>query len=397
MKRIKELLLKLTKETIKLLFYIFRIFKIDEKKIICNNFDGKGYGDSPKYIVEELLKNNHDFKIVWVVKSMKLDMPSNIKQIKIYSIKWIYELATSKFWINNGRFPYYVRKRKKQYYIQTWHGGLALKKIEYDAEENITDTYKKMMINDNRMIDLMISNSDFCTKMYRTAFKYNGEIIQIGTPRNDVLINERDNIREKIRKKLNIKNNEKILLYAPTFREDYSNKPYDINFDILKECLEEKTNYEWKIFIKLHPKIKEPKKYIKIDKDLKNVSDYSDMQELICACDLLITDYSSTMFEALIADKPVILYMKDIEKYANERGYYFQFDKLPFKISRNNKELLSIINNNSFDALKKEYENFCTNVGLNESGNASNCIVKIITNSIDEGEKNEKNTYIWNI
>ena len=194
----------------------------------------------------------------------------NTRLLNLFSIKSFFELATAKVWINNSRFDQFVIKRRGQFYIQTWHGGLALKKIEYDAEDKMSEYYKKVMKNDNNMIDIMLSNSKFCTEMYRRGFRYNGNIMEIGSPRNDILINKNIEIENSIYKKYKINRKEKILLYAPTFRNKYDKNPYDIDFDLLEKLLLKKTGNEWKILIKLHPRISDATKYIKnIKKFLK--------------------------------------------------------------------------------------------------------------------------------
>lgn len=370
-------------------FYIFKIFPISKKKIVFINFSGKGYGDNPKYIYDYINMKNKDLDYVWLVADLKDEnFPLNIRKVKMFSIKSFFELATAQIWINNSRFDQFVIKRKKQYYIQTWHGGLALKKIEYDAENKLSNYYKKVMKNDNRMINLMLSNSKFCTNMYRNGFKYKGNILEVGSPRNDILINKKIKFKEGICKKYEIDFKDKIILYAPTFRRSYENNPYDINLDLLRDELIKKTGKKWNVLIKLHPRISDASKYIKNINEYTDVTLYNDIQELICSSDLVITDYSSTMFESMIAKKPVILYANDIKNYKEERGIYFKFEELPFPLVKNNEELKKCIEKIDFNNILKKYENFKNKVGLKETGQASKIIGDKILNII-EGEIDE--------
>jgi len=347
------------------------------------NFGGKGYGDSPKYICEKLLLDNK-YDIIWVCKDDNIELPLKIKKVKKYSILYFYYIATSKFWILNTRTEIYFRKRKKQIYIQTWHGCLALKRIEFDVADKLKKDYIKNAERDSKWTDLMISNSKFCTAMYKRAFKYNGLIYEYGTPRNDIFINNSNiSIREKVNKKLGITSEHKILLYAPTFRIDYKNNPYNINFAILKKTLEKKYSNKWKIVIRLHPGIKRPEELIDNYYDYIDGNNYDDIQELISCCDMLITDYSSTMFEAMIARKPVLIYANDVESYMNDRGTYFEFTELPFEIATNNDELLNIILKDNLDKSIKKYDAFYKKVGLNESGNSCDKIKKYIDSNIE--------------
>ncbi len=376
---IKKLLVKLNITNIpSIFFYVFRIFPIKKNKIVFVNFSGKGYGDNPKYIAEEILKDKKEYQLVWLTKNFSdASFPKEIKRIKMFSIKSFYELATAKIWINNSRFDQFVVKRKKQFYIQTWHGGLALKRIEYDAEDKLSEYYRKVMKKDNRNINLMLSNSDFCTNMYKKGFKYHGRILEVGSPRNDILVNKQEELKSKIIDFYNIKE-EKILLYAPTFRKSYDKNPYDIDFIKLKQKLEENTNKTWRIMIRLHPRIADATNLINGPKELINASNYSDIQELIASCDLLITDYSSTMFEAMIANKPVMLYTNDIENYKKERGTYFKLEELPFPITQNNQEIFEVLKNSNLEKIKEQYNIFKEKVGLKETGQASKRVVTII-------------------
>lgn len=364
------------------LFYIFRVFKVKNNKVIFTNFNGNGYGDSPKYIAEKLL--DKDVDIVWCTNMKLNDLPNNIRQVKYQSIKWIYEMVTAKVWVNNCRFPYYVRKRKQQFYIQTWHGGIALKKIEYDAIANLTPEYKKRMKNDTKMTDVMISNSDMCNKLYRNAFKYEGKILKLGSPRNDVLINDKEKLYIKVRKELHINTDDKILLYAPTFRNDYTINPYNIDFKKVKEVLEAKYKCKWNIIIKLHPNIKDAEKLISNINDYINAQNYSDIQELICASDLLITDYSSTMFETMMADIPVILYANDIKEYNNDRGMYIKMTDLPFPLCENNDEILDFISLHKLNEISENYKTFKDQIGLAEFGVAGEKVAAIILEKMKE-------------
>ena len=387
-KIIKDMIVKLNVVNIlSIPLYIFRIFPIKNNRILFENFTGKGYADSPKSIAEKLIDSNDNYELYWVIKDNKLknEFPPKINTIKLYSLKYFYILATAKVWVSNSRFDQYVVKRKKQFYIQTWHGGLGMKKIEYDAEDKLSEYYKKVMKKDNKNMNLMISNSKFCTELYRRAFRFKGDILEVGTPRNDVLINNKDELSKKARKKINIDKDTKILLYAPTFRLDYSKNPYDINFKELQKVLEIKTKEKWIILVKLHPRVNNSEELLgKYKSYINDVTSYSDIQELICACDMLITDYSSTEMEAMIADKPVVIYANDVKEYTDERGFSLGFDEIPFKITENNDELLNYIEKVNFDEIKKEYSIFMKKVGLKENGKATNAVCDIIREKIKQ-------------
>ena len=365
-------------------FYFFRIFKVKNNRIVCLNFSGKGYGDSPKYIIEELLKKDENYEIIWAVKNLKdNNFPLKVKKVKFLSLKYIYYLSTAKIWINNSRFDLFVRKRPNQFYIQTWHSPLRLKKIEMDAIDGLSEYYKKVMVNDSKNIDIMISGCDFSYNIYSNSFLYDGPILEIGTPRCDLFFDKqkKDKIKKEVLKKYKIKKEKKIILYAPTFRK-YTNFT-DCLIDINKLLKDLKDDYI--ILIKLHPSTK---LHIGSSNNIINVSDWADIQELICITDFMITDYSSCCFDAMIANKPCILFIKDLNNYMSyERSLYFDIRELPFEKAVNEKELADKINNFDFINYNDKIVDFENKIGLYEKGVASKQLVKLIKKEMKQNEK----------
>lgn len=361
--------------------YYLWILPIKKNKIVFCNYYGGGYGDNGKYIVKKLIEENLDCDIVWLVNEKLINksvFPKNVRVVKYGSFKSLYELATAKLWIDNSRKSFYPPKRKNQYYIQTWHGGISLKQIEKDAENKLSRDYVNNAIKDSKMANLFISNSDFCTKMYKSAFWYDGDILECGSPRCDILINKDKKIKDKIVKDFEINKNSRILLYAPTFRNDENTDIYNIDFNKLIEVLEKKFGGVWNILVRLHPNIADKVDFMEYSKKIKNATKYDDMYELLAASDILITDYSSTMFEFSLVNKPVILYAPDLESYIEERNFYFDIINLPYPLSRNNGELFNIIEKFEFNKYVKNLEDFMLKLGIKERGEAAAQVVKII-------------------
>lgn len=361
---------------------VFRIFPIQKNKIIINNHHGKGYGDNAKYIVEKLLKSNVNLDVVWVLRNLTIDeagLPQSIRTVKFRSLRYIYEMTTAKIWLENNRVYQHLFKRKEQYYIQTWHGGLGLKKIEGDAPYGMNKRNISFAKRDSSMADLFISNSKHLSDIYRRAFWYEGEILECGYPKNDILFTDKKNYRKKIRTHYDLDESCKILLYAPTFRESKSLDNYDINFELLSGALNSKRNETWAIIIRLHPSVDSSSFYQKFPKTVINGSSFPDMQEMVLGIDILVTDYSSCMFDSAIANIPTFLYASDIKSYMDDRGFYFSLNNIPFSVSENTKQLVNAIN--SFDS--KEYqdslEEFYKKVGLYDRGTASQEVAKLIS------------------
>lgn len=360
---------------------LFRVFSIKKNKIVINNLRGKGYGDNSKYIVAELLKNNEDLDIVWLLQGLTREeagLPNKVRSVKLNSIKSIYEMTTAKVWLDSNRLGKRLFKRKKQLYIQTWHGGLGLKKIEGDALYGMNKRYMKFAKRDSNMADLYISNSKHLTDIYRRAFWYEGEILESGFPKNDILFKDKRKYREKVRKSYGLNKTDKILLYAPTFRDDARFDPYDIDFSFLSNKLNNEFNQKWVFIAKLHPNIDSSKFYDIFPEKVINASSFPDMQELVLGIDALVTDYSSCMFDSAMAEIPTFLYASDIDSYVDERGFYFNMNNLPFSISESTDDLVNKILNFEHENYIDGLNNFYMKVGLFDNGDAAKIASKRI-------------------
>ena len=359
-----------------ILYYLFSIFPICKNKIFIQNFNGKGYGDNPKYIVEEILRRELDFVLVWaVVPKLSKGFPQRVKTVPYKSIRAIYEEATAKIWIDNCRKQLYVRKRKEQYYIQTWHGMVNLKKVEKDVEQNLSAYYVKQAKRDSTLINLFLSDSKFSSQLYRSAFWYNGEILECGSPRDDILINP-------VQKHFNIAGNKKIILYAPTFRDNSGVDAYDIDFELILNSLQEQTKEGWIFLVRLHPNISEKSELLSFNESIINVSNYDDMQELMLASDILITDYSDCMYEFALMNKPVFLYAHDHEQYRKERDFYFDIFSLPFPCAVNNNDLLQNILHLDTARYLNSLAAFFEKTGVIKNGDAAKKVVDRIVTEI---------------
>ena len=357
---------------------IFRIFKINNSKIVIINFDGKGYGDMGKYIGNELIK--HNYKIYWAAnKQYKDTLPKGIIYVKYNSLKYLFHMATAKVWINNIRFRYGMIKRKKQYYIQTWHAGITYKNVEKSAEKALTKQYILNAKNDSKMANLFISNSTYCTNLYKRDFWYDGEILECELPRADIIVNHDATSINKVKEYYKIDNDIKICLYAPTFRVDYSLDAYNIDYNSLINELETKFGGNWKVLVRLHPNISFLAKELGIyNENVISATDYPDMQELLIASDFMITDYSSCIFEFALSKKPALIYANDIEKYIKDRDFTLKLEDTPFPITTNNEELKNTIRDYNIEKYKKDLEVFNNDLGIHETGQASKIIVERI-------------------
>jgi CDP-glycerol glycerophosphotransferase len=361
---------------------IFNLLPIKKNKIFLFSYYGSQYGCSPKYISEYIVENypKEKFDVVWAFNDVlsKRNI-KGVRKVKTMSLKYFYELCTAKVVITNFRTTDIFIKRKNQYYIQTWHSSLRLKQIERDAEKSLPINYVKMAKRDSLKCNLLLSGCKYSTEIFKRAFWYDGEIFEHGTPRNDIFF--RDNLLEqdKIKSKFNIPNDYKVILYAPTFRKGNELEVYNLDYSRISSKLENKFGRRWVFLVKLHPHLISKASELVYDNNVIDVTTYDDIQELLSISDILITDYSSLMFDFALTNRPCFLYVPDIEEYTNnDRKLYFNIKQLPFLCAANNNDLLDKIENFNYIEYKHELINFSKQIGTFEEGKACEELVNHI-------------------
>ncbi|MED7635972.1 UNVERIFIED_CONTAM: CDP-glycerol--glycerophosphate glycerophosphotransferase [Limosilactobacillus fermentum] len=363
--------------------FLYRIIKIDNYKVVVFNFFGKGYGDNPKYIVEKLLLSDRKLDIVWIVKDLSEEMPANIRKVKYGSWQSMYELATAKVIIGNIKNFSKPKKKTGQFYLQTWHGGIGLKESERQIEKKLSVGYVKKSKKDAAETDLMLSDSNWTTEIYANWFWYRGPIYKSGFPRNDILIKRPQIALDHVYKYFGLEKKKKIVLYAPTFRDgDNPKNIYQFDFETIAKSIEKKFGSEHVVLIRLHPNLENifPDPLYDFDgHNIFNAQDYPDMQELLVATDIFITDYSSAMFDAMLANCKVFLLAKDLDSFNGQRKFLFNIKKdLPFDFSESEGGLNLAISNFDEQRYRHAVRKFADRLQIFEDGNASDRVAKLI-------------------
>lgn len=367
-------------------------YPINRKKIVFRSFGN--YADHEKYITEALLKISNNLDIVWLVSRLDIEVPEGIRLVLIQNWKkMIYELETANIWISDLAMFNYVEKRPEQIYIQTKHwSSITLKKFYLDTVAFKNEPEKRAeWERESKIIDYIITGSDFDTKSCRKGFAYEGKFIQIGSPRSDAMFNEINNKRNIV-KKLGLNKENHLILYAPTYRFSteqgntvHQSKNIALDFLMIKNQLEKKFGGKWIFLLRLHPSVKKYSKEIKKDNFVIDVSDYEDSQELVSACDITISDYSSIMFEPAFVGKPVFLFATDKKEYIDkEYDLLIDYDTLPFPIAESNEQLAKNIKNFNLESYQDRVAAFLKQYGVHEDGHASERAAEFILKLIEE-------------
>lgn len=370
---------------------------VDSNTIVFESFGGKNYSDSPKYIYEYMQKNYPQLNYIWVFSNPNQNIiMGNAMKVKKGSKEYYEAYSKAKFWVTNARLPLYLNKKENQIFIQTWH-GTPLKRLANDMKvvrmpNTTTANYKKNFYEETSRWDYLISPNRYSTNIFKTAFWMNEERTwEIGYPRNDVLVNRQNDTEyiKQIKKDLNLPEDKKVIMYAPTWRDDEFVKKGQYLFDLKINLanLQEKLGDEYVILLRMHYLIANSLDLNGYDDFAIDVSNYSDVSELYLITDALITDYSSVMFDFGILKRPQFFFAYDIEKYDKGlRGFYMDYmNELPGEIITDEFKLAEELKKLDEHKLKYKnkienfYEKFCSI----EKGEAS----KIVGDYIFEQSK----------
>ena len=386
------------------LFYLLRVFPIKKNKVLACVSIGRRYDDNQKFIMEELHKLCPDVDIVWV-KDPKYDyeLPSWMRSVRWRSMRYFYEYVTAKIWTNNCTEPDYYVKRKGQLYVETWHGGLGIKRVASDIIGQGAKLRKQTIFfkNASDMADVYISNSDHLSVIYRRGFHYHGPIWKCGYPKNDMLVQNNPEEGVRARQELGIPLHHKVLLYAPTWRSRFAlnqhieMEVYNLDLQRLKQVLTEKYGGEWTMLIRFHPSLRlYAKGYQEVHPEVMDVTNYQDMQRLLMATDVMISDYSSCIFDAALRRIPCFTYATDFDQYKyEERGVYYEMEERPVPYATNNDQLEQNVRDFDLEDYLKKWDAFCVRMGLNETGHAAKDIAQKMADFINGKKVEWKNDY----
>lgn len=378
----KKNLRKVIKYSAILLYRIMCLFPLSRNKIVFDSSLGKSYTGNPRYIFEYLNKHGHlKWKCIWFYeKSPHITLPA--KQVRYGRFRYLYHMATAKIWVFDCRQPEFLIHRKGVAYIQTWH-GTPLKKLALDMDEvfmlgeNNIDAYKKSFKENVQKWDYLISQNPFASRTFRRAFSFEKEMLEIGYPRNDILFRENTSDDIKRRKNLlGIPLDKKVLLYAPTWRDD----EYQFSSTLSYQLMMEQLGNEYIILVKCHYLVMDCMDWSPYETFIYPSSQNQDIAELFIVADMLITDYSSVMFDYSILHRPIFFYAYDMNNYEEKlRGFYFDYkEEMPGPISKTTEELIHDIKNYDANVYEEKYKKFQKKYNTFDDGNASKQVVELI-------------------
>ena len=382
---------------------LFWVFPINKKKILFESYDGEAYSCSPKYLSEYLEKKRPgEYEQVWAFNHPErfsaLPEEHRLRIVGKRTIRWYYDYLTACVRITNVTTQLsYIPKRKKQMVLNTWHAGGAYKRTgiisEYVQGKNEFEKWRRRSQAGN--IDLFLSSSPVFTETnIRAGYRYTGRVLPSGLPRNDLFFDSDRVFRcaEKQRKALGISGF--VVLYAPTYRGnmDHTDEVPPFPFAAVAAAVHERYGLAPTVLVRAHYFDKHVLQTADSDPNaplrILDVSQVPDMQELLCAADLLITDYSSCIWDYALLGRPCLLYVPDLERYASsDRGFFTPIDEWPGLICRDESALCASIRTLDEEACRRRAKQHLRKFQSYEQGRACEMTLQAIEDFIKTGER----------
>lgn len=287
-------------------------------------------GDSPRAVHEELVRRGADVEHLWVTHDQQTRVPAGAKGVEEHSADWYEALARCRRIVTAGHLPDFFERRQGQTVVQTWHGA-PLKRIGTDLTDTLyadhvhLDALPKL----SRQWDVLVSPNRFSTPHLGRALAYDGEILEAGSPRNDVLFgDDRQKVAERVRRELGIAPDKRVVLYAPTYRDHLAYSPGRFRYEPALDfrAAESVLGDDHVLLVRKHPLTAGRLPGARAP-FVRDVSAHPRAAELLLLADVLVTDYSSLMFDFAHTGRPMLFHAYDLEHYRDTvRGFYLDFE-----------------------------------------------------------------------
>jgi len=363
---------------------------IDGNKAVFCAFDSRSYNDNPRYISEALHRLRPETEIVWLFRDVpearaKYAIPDYVKCYNAIERDGVAQMACARVLVDNFNKRSYLKFRfPQQVYIQTWHGDRAFKKVGYDNPGQYTYLIEEKCA-------LCVCGSDYGERQYRSAFRYKGEVMKLGYPRNDILLDNNPETEARLRAQIGLEADTCYLLFAPTFRDvaskDHLAQRMPIDLMRVLDALERSTGRKWKCLVRTHYMSYGLKMDDHSDR-LISMTDYPEMAELLKVSDALITDYSSCAGDFALTGRPIWLYQDDIADYTgNNRGLYFDMKDSPYWVAETPEALDRLIEQTTPEKAAENCRAILDFYGANETGRSAQAVAEYIVSKLDPVRK----------
>ncbi len=304
---------------------------------------GNDLGDSPGAIQREIVRRRLPVETGWVLDPA-LPAPGGVQVLRRQSLRYLWAMGRARVWVSNQNMPALVPRPPRTYYVQTWH-GTPLKRMLHDLD-SVVGRDAGYVGRVDRMISewsVLLSPGPWATERFRSAFRYDGDVIEAGYPRNDVLVTGAEERAGAVRRRLGLARSKKVLVYAPTFRDDQrTGNRFTFTLPLDLDALVRLAGEEYEILVRLHPVVRGK---VRLPWGVHETGAGFEMDDLLAAADVLVTDYSSVMFDYSVLGRPMVFYVPDLDHYRDDlRGFYLDFEaEAPGPLVRTTAELADVV------------------------------------------------------
>lgn len=374
MKQTKTVIFTLLHFLLKILYFL----PIKKNRVVFRSSNGDSYQCNPKYLSQYMVKNcPEDFEIIWIFNQPESYLSLEKEHIKICranTLRAVYYLMTTGFIIDNIFPVSYIPYRKKQTVINTWHGGGSYKTGDSREPQHRKKHFKKMA----RVVDYRISScARYKQRQINSGTIAADKILEFGSARNDIFFSDYSELEEKVRAYYHIPKENGILLYAPTFRV-YVIKNLGIDLKRAQQACEKKYHKPFTVLYRMHKMIGKNSYPDVRNSGAIDAGAYEDAQELIAASDVIITDYSSIVWDAAVAQKPCYLFAADLAQYTERVAFDVPISEWPFPLAHNNTELEALIASFDEDKYAADCAAHLAALGSYEHGNSAEQTVNLM-------------------
>ena len=368
----------------RLLSRLFYVFPVMSNRVVLTSYNGRLYTCSPKYIAEALAQRG-DYEVLYALRNGSTDqVKEGMRRISYKSLAHFYYLMTARFVVlNSSGFSLYLPYRESQVVIQTWHGGYSFKVIGNEIFTDKESIERRKLAG--KTLTYFLSSSRAATVQHAKAMSVPvDKFLEIGLPRNDVLFRGHTEIRHMVCNLYGIDEASRIVLYAPTYRDTAVGQSIDdsgippINDATVVEALSQRFGSKYVFMYKAHHDMLPAN----MSPTAINASGHSDIQELMCAADVIISDYSSCIADFALQRKAGFLYTPDLDEYARTHPLSMDPGDWPYQTANSNEELVSNILGYDEECGAERIENFFDRIGCCEDGHATESLISVMNEAM---------------
>lgn len=337
--------------------YVNALARPRQETVFMECFGGTGTGDGPRAVCDALLEDRPDLDLVWSVDDASVVPVPGTRAVLRGTAEWFEAVGSARLLVTNNTLPESVRKAPGQVHVQTWH-GTPLKRIGSDIahQRMSTDHYLRLLLREAQRWDFLVSPSPFCTQIFRRAFDYDGQVLEIGRPSNDLLVRaDAPRRRVEVRARLGIPDDHTVLLYAPTWRDNAWKGGTWERVVHLDGAAVTAARPDVTVLVRGHANTA-TRPRVPGSEQVIDVTSYPDIARLYLAADVLVTDYSAAMFDFALTDRPMIFLAPDLGHYRDRlRGLYLDLEEVaPGPIVSTTEEVLDCLGDDSWSLARKQ-------------------------------------------